>query len=162
METGELDAWLDDLALLAGALENQEFCDFLDAPQIPVGRKVEAIKRTFGDSIGRLPLNLASLLASRNVAHITPAIVDQFQRVLDAHLGIERAEVVSAVALSDKQQQRIEELLQRIVGKEIRMTSRVDPQILGGLVARVGDRVIDGSTSTKLHAMRRELVERMS
>ena len=159
LEKEESEAWMDDLAVLARALESEQFSEFLDAPQIPSGQKVDVIKSTLGDEVGPLALNLMSLLATRNVVHVMPDIVEQFQRLLDAHRGIERAEVVSAVPLSDQQRQSIEELLKSIVGKQLRLTSRVEPQTLGGLVARVGDRVIDGSTSTKLHAMRRELIE---
>lgn len=78
--------------------------------------------------------------------------------MLDEHNGVERAEIVAAVPLSSEQQQRIEAMLTGIVGKDIRATSRVEPQIIGGFVARVGDKVIDGSTRTRLDALRRELV----
>ena len=79
--------------------------------------------------------------------------------MLDEHNGIERAEIISAVELSDERQQRIETMLTGIVGKDITATSRVEPRILGGFVARVGDKVIDGSTRTKLDALRRELAQ---
>ena len=91
-----------------------------------------------------------------------PGIGEQYQRLLDEHNGIERAEVVSAVPLNDAQRASVEELLKDMVGKEIRLTSRVDPQIIGGMVARVGDHLIDGSTATMLESMRRELIERRS
>ena len=158
LEKGELDIWLDDLAALAQALENREFSELLDAPQVPVTRKADVIKDALGDSVGPLALNLVSLLSSRNVAHLVSEIAEQYQRLLDAHRGIEQAEVISAVVLNDEQRQRIELLLREIVGRDVRLTSRVQPQILGGLVARVGDRVIDGSTKTKLLEMRRQLV----
>ena len=89
-----------------------------------------------------------------------PSILEQFQRLLDAHRGIERVEVVSAVALDDDQRQKVTQFLRNLAEKEIRMVSRVEPNILGGLIARVGDRVIDGSARTKVDAMRRELVQR--
>ena len=162
VEQDEIESWLEDLTLLARALDNDEFAAFLDAPQVSISHKVEIIRDTLGDSVGPLALNLTSLLASRSVAHAMPRIVDEFQALVDAHRGIERAEVVSAVPLNDGQTRRIEELLQDITGKEVRLTSRVEPQVLGGLVARVGDRVIDGSTRTKLQVMRRELVEQRS
>ena len=154
-----LDQWMDDLSLMAQALESPEFAEFLDAPQVPLAEKVEVINSTLGGSVDPLAVNLISLLASRSIARITPSVVDQYQRLLDSHRDIERAEVVSAVPLDDARRQRISELLQDIVGKEIRMTSRVEPEILGGLIAQVGDRVIDGSSRTKLQAMRRELDE---
>ena len=160
LEGGDLEVWTDDLTALARALENEEFARLLDAPQVAAPRKVEVIKESMGGSMGALAQNLLCLLATRNLTHLVPAILDQFERLLDVRRGIERAEVVSAVSLNAEHQQQIEEILRGITGKEIRLTARVEPGILGGLVARVGDSVIDGSTRTKLGAMRRELVER--
>ena len=159
LEQDTLDAWLEDLGVLAGAMENREFREFLDAPQVTLNQKIAAIEEALGDSVGRLPRNLIMLLASRGIAHLFPGVLDQYERLLDGHRGVERAEVVSAVPLSDAQRERLVELLKGIVGKEIRLASRVEPGILGGVVARVGDRVIDGSTRAKLDAMRRQLVE---
>ena len=160
-EKDELEGWLGDLLVLARTLEDRDFAEFLDAPHVPLSQKIEVIRSALGDTVGPLALNLMSLLASRNIAQVMPGIVEQYQRLLDVHNGIERAEVVSAVPLDDAQRQQAAELLRDIVGKEIRLTSRVEPRILGGLVARVGDRVLDGSTATKLEAMRRELVEQL-
>ena len=155
-----MEGWLDDLTVLAGAVQDSEFAAFLDAPQVSIDQKHVVIQSALSETVGPLPLNLIALLASRNLAEVLPAIVEQYQRLLDDHNGIERAEVVSAVALDDAQRAQVAELLRRVVGKEIRLTSRVDPRLIGGLVARVGDHVIDGSTATKLESMRRELVER--
>lgn len=161
LENDEVDRWLDDLTLLADALGNQEFSEFLDAPQASVNQKTEVIRNTLGDSVSQLAINLISLLASRNLALIMPGIVEQYQKLLDAHRGIERAEVVSAIPLDDSQRQQVSDLLQGIVEKEVRLNTRVEPQILGGFIARVGDRVIDGSTRTKLYEMRRGIVQRL-
>ena len=161
-ENDELDTWLDDLALLARSLEDEGLARFLNAPQVPVPRKTEVIRSAVGDSVGPLAANLMALLAARNIVSLLPSVADQYQALLDAHQGIERAEVTSAVSLTDEEQHRIEGLLEDIAGKQIKLTSRVEPSVLGGLVARVGDRVIDGSIKTRLQAMRRELVERVS
>ena len=160
LEAGELDAWLADLTLAADALRNEEFVGVLDAPQVPLDRKVAVITEALGDSVAPLVLNLVSLLASRHIAYLLGEVVEQYQALLDAHQGIERAEAVSAVPLEPQQRQMLEELLKGLAGKDVRLTSRVDPQILGGLVARVGDRVLDGSSRTRLQAMRRDLAER--
>ena len=161
LDQDELDGWLEDMTLLAQALESRELAEFLDAPQVSVERKVGLIRETIGDTAAPLALNLLSLLASRSIAHLLTGVLDQYQRLLDAHRGIDRAEIVSAIPLDDQQRQMIIELLKGITGNEVRLTSRVSPQILGGFVARVGDRVIDGSTRSKLGVMRRELVERL-
>ena len=157
LERSELDRWLDDLALLADAMENDEFANFLDAPQLTLSQKTSLIEESLGDSVSRLALNLISLLASRSSARLVASIAEAYQRMLDDHNGIERAEIVSAVPLDARQQARIEDMLQGIVGKEITTTARVESHILGGFVARVGDKVIDGSTRTRLDELRREL-----
>ena len=144
--------------LCVGAAANEEFANFLDAPQLTLDQKIGLIAETLGDSVSDLARNLISLLASRNSARLLPSITESYQEMLDEHNGVERAEVISAVPLSDEQQQRIEAMLTGIVGRDISATSRVEPQILGGFVARVGDKVIDGSTRTKLEELRRELV----
>ena len=159
LQKDELDGWLDDLAVLAQALENRELAELLDAPQVPMASKQEVLNNALADAVGPLAINLMSLLASRNLSGLVPDVVDQYQFLLDAHRGIEQAEVVSAVPLADEERRGVEALLREMVGKEIRLTSRVDPGILGGLVARVGDRVIDGSTATRLRDLRRDLVE---
>ena len=158
LDQGEPDRWLDDLALLSDAMANEEFANFLDAPQLTLKQKTDLIEETFGDSVSRLARNLISLLASRNSARLLPSITESYQEMLDAHNGVERAEIIAAVALSDEQQARIEAMLTDIVGKDITATSRVEPRLVGGFVARVGDKVIDGSTRTRLDELRRELV----
>jgi len=162
IDRSELDTWLDDVTYLAGTLESEQFGQFLDSPQASADRKAELIESTLGDRVSPLAKNLLSLLASRNMAHLLPGIADQYQRLLDSHRGIERAEVSSAIPLDDGQRTRVVELLKAIVGKDVRLVSRVEPALIGGFVARVGDRVIDGSTSGRLRQLRRELVERRS
>ena len=157
LEQGEPGRWLDDLALLSDAIANDDFANFLDAPQPTLSQKINLIEETLGDSVSRLALNLVSLLASRNSARLARSITESYQEMLDEYNGIERAEIVSAITLSDEQQQRIETMLKDIVGKNITATSRVEPHILGGFVARVGDKVIDGSTRTRLDDLRRQL-----
>ena len=158
-ERNELYGWFDDLAVLADTLESSEFAEVLDTPQVSAIQKADLINNIVGDRVSPLARNLISLLASRSIAHILPGIAEQYERLLDAHRGIERGEVLSAVSLDEKQRREIAALLGGIVGKETRLTSRVEPQILGGVVARVGDHLIDGSTRTKLRDMRRQLAE---
>lgn len=156
---GSFDQWLDDFGVLASAIQNTEFAELLDAPQIAIDEKVRIVNQVMDSAVNPLAVNLLCLLASRGAARLVPSIAEQYQVLLDAERSIERAEVVSAVPLSDDQRQRIVELLKGIVGKDVTVESRVEPALLGGFIARVGDRVVDGSTRTKLDQMRRELVD---
>ena len=160
VERDTLERWLDDLTQLADSITNEEFRRTLSAPRISMEQKESIIRESLGASVDRLVLNLMFLLTSRNLVYLLPDIADSFQEMLDAHRGIERAEVVSAVPLTDSQRSEVSEMLARMSGKQVRVTTRTDPQIIGGMVIRVGDQVMDGSARGRLQAMRRELVER--
>ena len=161
LERDALDAWSEDLRVLATGLENREFAELLDAPQVPVGTKVSMITDVLGDSVDGLARNLLAVLARRSLAHLLPDIADEFGSLVDEHNGIARGEVVSAVPLSEQQAEKVNDVLSNIVGRPLRLSVAVDPAIVGGVVARVGDRVIDGSVRTTLREMRRELVEQI-
>ena len=160
LENRELEKWFDDLTLLSDSVSNQEFLDFLSQPRVTSEEKIRVVRDALGDSVGPLALNLMSLLATKNIAHILPGITDQYQELLDAQQGIERAETVTAIPLDDDEQRRVTEMLSAMSGREVRLTTRVDAEILGGMIIRIGDRVMDGSTRSRLQAMRRELAER--
>ncbi len=161
LERDALDAWTEDLRVLAVGLENREFAELLDAPQVPVATKVSMIAEVLGDSVDGLARNLLAVLAGRSLAHLLPDVADEFGRLVDEHNGIARGEVVSAVPLTEAQAERVGQVLSDIVGKPLRLTASVDSGIVGGVVARVGDRVIDGSVRTTLREMRRTLVEQI-
>ena len=160
LENRELEKWFDDLTLLSDSVSNQEFLDFLSQPRVTSEEKIRVVRDALGDLVEPLALNLMSLLATKNIAHILPGITDQYQELLDAQQGIERAEAVTAIPLDDDVQRRITEMLSAVSGREVRLTTRVDVEILGGMIVRIGDRVMDGSTRSRLRAMRRELAER--
>ena len=108
--------------------------------------------------MGPMAVNLLLVLASRGIASVLPSVAEEYQQIVDSHRGVERAEVITAVQLDQKQLDEISSLLRGIAGKDVTITDGVEPEILGGLIARIGDRVIDGSTRTRLQQMRKSLV----
>ena len=74
--------------------------------------------------------------------------------------GVGAAEVITAVPLDSEAEKRIVDQMSKATGKRIMLTSSVDADIVGGIVIKIGDRLIDGSTRTKLSAMRNSLAER--
>ncbi len=161
-ESGQLDAWSDNLRTVATALENKGLAGLLDSPQVPAAIKIETVETVLGDAVDPLAANLLALLATRNLANLVPGIIETFETLVDSHNGIERAEVISATPLDQDQEAAINAVLVKLVDKDVRLSTGVDPNILGGLVARVGDRVIDGSLRTKLQGMRRTVVEQIN
>jgi len=157
-EADQLSEWRDDLTTIARALgNNEELATLLDSPQVPVETKLKVLDEVLGDGVGLLPRNLVGLLASRSAVVVVPEIVDHFEAMLDASQGVVRADVTTAVKLSADQTAQLTKTLSEVVGADVKVETRVDPAVLGGMIARVGDRVIDGSLRTKLQTMKREI-----
>src|SRR5690606_16184342 len=80
-------------------------------------------------------------------------IAEAFEAMADEHAGIAKARLTTAIELSDEQRKAIEEQLSRSLGKTVRATTEVDPAILGGIIIRVGDQLVDGSIRTRLRLL---------
>ena len=157
LERNELGKWSRDLQAIVGALESPELRAFLEHERVPLASKLAAIQQLLPE-VGPLARNLVGVLAARRQVELLPAILEGYQVLLDEYYGRQRALVVTAVPLEEAQKERIVRLLSGLRnGKEVVLDTRVDPSILGGLVVRVGSRLVDGSTRARLAEMRRTL-----
>lgn len=161
LEHDGLDAWVDDLQTLADLLDDREVAGFLDAPQVPDARKLETVRQLLGDSVSTLAANLLSLLATKSMTQLVPGILEQFSAMVDRHRGIEWADVTTAVPLDEAQEKEVSQLLSGVAGSEVSLRAYVEPELIGGMVARLNDRVIDGSVRSKLKNMHRQVVEQI-
>ncbi len=156
-----LDRWEKDLVDVQSLLSNPDFAALVDAPQVPFKVKLDGVQTLLRDVCPQVRNFVAVLIQSRQIDRFD-LIRREFRRLADERLGIARAEVVTAVPLDDERRGRIAANLGQIVGRKIVMTEKVDPAVLGGIVARIGDRLIDGSTRTRLHDLRSALASRPS
>lgn len=161
LETNRLDGWIENLREFSVVLSDPEVSGLLKAPQIPTESKVRMINELFGDSVDELAQNFLLLLATRNLIFILPEISREFSKLVDEQAGIARGELISAVNLDKQQRDDITQVLSDIVGKPVKLTSSVDSGITGGIVARIGDRVIDGSVRAKFREMRRMMANQV-
>ncbi len=158
LEQGEIERWQSDLQALDEALQEREFASFLGMPKVRLDQKMSVIREAFPE-MNPLAQNLLGLLVARGVVDTLPSIRESYGDLLDQHRGLERASVVSAVPLGDEQRERLAQSLRELMGKEIELTATVDPSIVAGMVARVGDRLIDGSARTRLQNLKKSLAE---
>ncbi|MFM8528798.1 MAG: F0F1 ATP synthase subunit delta [Ilumatobacteraceae bacterium] len=155
-ERGTLDAWQADLQALGSLASNREVAAFLRNPSVPREKKVAVM-----DSV--LPTgqpeakNLAKLLAERDRLDEVSDIAAAYDAMLRDERGIVLAEVTTAEELSPEAQDMIANRLAKMVGKQVQVRMTVDPNIIGGIIARVVDEMIDGSVVSQLRAMRSRL-----
>lgn len=157
LERGELDRWQSDLTKIASLAEDAALLAFLESPKIHFESKARLLSERLGE-VNPLALNLVYLLVTRGRLSAVGDIADEYQRLLDAYRGIEQAEVTTALPLDDEDKLRLGERLGTIMNKKIVVKPKVDASIIGGIIARVGDKLIDGSTRSKLIALKNELV----
>jgi F-type H+-transporting ATPase subunit delta len=138
--------------------EFAELRNVLASPAVPVNRK-RAVVSGIADRLGssRITRNFLFVLIDHRRLEALGDIVDHFEIQLDERLGYLRAEVTSAVPLNDGQRLSIEERLSKATGKQLRVKYAVDESLIGGVVARVGSTVYDGSVRGQLRAMERRL-----
>jgi len=101
--------------------------------------------------------NLAQLMIRRHRTGVAELVSDIFTRLADEHEGIARGVVTTAVELSAEERLQVQAKLAELTRKQVQLETRVDPSIMGGMVARVGDQLLDGSTRTRLETLRKRL-----
>jgi F-type H+-transporting ATPase subunit delta len=157
LEQNELDRWRGDLEQISEAMKEPLLFAFLESPKIHFDEKTRILSQRL-EGINPLAMNLAFLLVAKGRLGIVEEIVLEYGRLLDEYRGIAHAEVATAVPLDPEEKDRLTHRLSDMVSKEIVLTTRVDRAIIGGLVARVGDKLIDGSTKSRLLALRESLI----
>jgi len=157
LEADELDRWQADLDEVAGTIGGAEVLAMLENPKWHVDDKAKLLSENLGD-INPKALNLVHLLLLKGRLGMIGEIADGYHGLLDNHRGIEQAEVVTAIELDDRDKEMLVEQLSTIVGKKVVLQTRVDPALIGGIVARIGGRLLDGSTRSKLEALKKDLV----
>jgi len=155
-DQGAIESWQRDLQTVAAVFADPEVLGLLESAKVPRQAKEDVLRRTL-TGVSPLALNFARLLVQRRRVALAPQVADFFRELADAALGIAHAEVVTAIEIGDAERQLIAQRLGQITGKQVQIESRVDPSIIGGVVAQVGDRLIDGSARTRLLALRRRL-----
>jgi F-type H+-transporting ATPase subunit delta len=119
--------------------------------------KKKVFKELFGGNLSDMVVNLLMLLIDKNREAFLPDIFTEYKKQADVTRNIIDAEVRSAVALTDKDFNILAEKLSAMSGKNVRLHSVVDPSIIGGIVVKMGDKVIDGSVIKRLSIMKKNL-----
>jgi F-type H+-transporting ATPase subunit delta len=154
---GTLETWRDELDASAARLGDEVVMSTLADPAIPVDQRSVAVAGLLEHTASRPVQNLIQLLLRRGRIEDLPRVAVEFRRLDDRRLGITHATATSATALTPDEVQAITARLEQSTGGRIALDTRVDPSILGGLVVRVGDRLIDGSVRGRLERLRNQL-----
>jgi F-type H+-transporting ATPase subunit delta len=157
-EKDTLDAWQSDLALLDNIVQDHQIVTYLTNPTITSDKKVNAIESSLNSNVQPETRNLVKMLIERDRAALIPEIREIFDDEVRAERGVAVATVTTADPLSDAERDLVRSKLESLTGKNVELSLKVDPEIIGGIVIRIGDQVIDGSVRNKLERLRARLV----
>ena len=164
-ELAENDRALIDLETDVGRFstmheQSDDLQRFIKSPVFSADDQVRAITSVLDRSeIKGLVANFIKVVAGNRRLFVLPEIITEFRRLVAAHRGETAAEVTSAEPLSDKHVEEIKAALKSALGKDVALEATVDPTLLGGLVVKVGSRMIDGSLRTKLNSLKLAMKE---
>jgi F-type H+-transporting ATPase subunit delta len=152
------DAVAELRSFQAAVAESPELHNALITPAVPVGRKRAVVGRIAGVmELSRITHNFLLVLIDHRRIALLAGIVEAFEVVLDERLGFARAQVSSAAELNEAQRGVLNAQLEHLTGKRIRARFDVDQTLIGGVVARIGSTVYDGSVRGQLQTIERHL-----
>lgn len=154
-ERGITDTVAADMQLFSQTVqENRGLVLALQSPVVKHYKKLEILKALFKDRVNPVTFSIFEILARKNREALLPAIAEEFQRQYDELRGIQKAQVTSAVPLTDAQRKALTDEVARATHRTVQLQERLDPKLIGGYVLRVGDRQIDASIRSRLNELR--------
>jgi F-type H+-transporting ATPase subunit delta len=157
-ETGVAEAVAGDLAGLQVTIaDSPDLQEFLRNRLIDGAAAATALVALFDGKVNGLTLNFLQMVAQRQRVSLLTTIVNTALEVLDERAGVATAQVRCAVELTSDQVERLQERLSAHTGSRVNVEVEVDPALRGGIVARIGDTVFDGSVETQLARLHRRL-----
>ncbi|HEY4608278.1 MAG TPA: ATP synthase F1 subunit delta [Ilumatobacteraceae bacterium] len=155
---GTIDEVEDELFRFARSYESSDdLRNALTDEQIPAGKRQAIVEDLLGGKVTPTTTQLISMVVGSGRSRDLPAIVDKLVARASSAKNLEVAEVRSAIPLTPDQETRLAAALANATGKEVNLKVVVDPAVLGGLVATVGDTVIDGTVRTRIEQLKSRL-----
>jgi F-type H+-transporting ATPase subunit delta len=154
---GKIGERRTDLARAVETLSNPEVANALANPRLTRAERTRLALEML-DGVAEPARNLVRLLMERGRLGVLGELLETYDRLTDRHSGVIRAEVIAAIPVDDDLKTRVTKVLGEKLGAAVQTQVRQDPTILGGLIIRIGDRVIDNSVRARLEQLRAALV----
>jgi F-type H+-transporting ATPase subunit delta len=155
---GTLDRWTEDLRTAADLVTRPELARVADNPAVPFTVRREILEQLVRPRVAPQAYNLVLLLAQRGRLSVVPAVAAEYKRLVDRERGVVPALVSSAIPLEPAELEAIGARIQGMTGSQAELETRGDPELIGGVTVRIGDRLIDASVRGRLERLRDRIV----
>ena len=156
-EQNALPVWGEMIHYAAAVMADPDMQSAIDNPKFGTAEKETLFLSVCGDKLNLSGRNFVKVLIETDRIALLPQIEAMFTKLKNASEGVAKAEIVSAIALTDTQVSELKVVLEKRFGKRVETTVVIDPSLIGGARIVVGDQVVDGSIAGKLAAMATQL-----
>ncbi len=157
-----VDRTLEDVQGISQLFGHRKLSYLLREPKIPAARKEKVLREALTSYVLPTSLNLALLIVQRELVEAMQNIATELEGLVLDYRNQAIAEVTTAAEMDEAEGTQVKQALEHTTGRNIIMHTRVDPEIMGGIVARVGDQIIDGSIRNRLHVLQQQLLAGIS
>ncbi len=160
LELDRLDQIRDEFGFINETFKTHpEFYEVFRTPKINKEERKDIINNVFGDKVSKEVMNFMKILIDKRRGAAVDGIYNEYVSMVDEKKGVVKAVVESAVELTSEEQAALTEKLAKVTEREVKLTCVVKPAVIGGLIVRIGDKVIDGSVKSRLDIMKDNLAQ---
>ena len=149
-EAGSIDQWSEQILLMGAIAAEPSVSTLVEHPKMTKQQIAEVFTEVCGEKVDEHGANLIKLLAENGKLALLPEIAALYEQFKAEDEGLVEAEVVSAMELDADQENAIARSLKKRLGRDVKITTRIDESLMGGAIIRAGDLVIDGSLKGRL------------
>jgi F-type H+-transporting ATPase subunit delta len=157
-ESSKIDEYQSELGKIVQSIEEIEgLKKYFAHPLVPTKEKKDVANQLFSSAVSTVTLNFLLLVLDKKRETYLEIIYKEYEEMADESRNIKKAELISAMPVSDEAVKSLSETLSRSTGKTIQLQLTVDPALLGGVKIRMGDKIIDASVAKKLEMLKKNL-----
>jgi F-type H+-transporting ATPase subunit delta len=161
VEKGQLEAVYADMIQVKGVCDNsKEFITFLNSPIIKADKKISTLKAVFDGKLNAITSGFLTIVTSKRRESIIPEMATSFIEQYRLHKNILTAVVTSANGLDAATKQKALDLVKSQLSGEVELVEKVDANIIGGFILKIGDKQLDKSVARQLSNLKKELTNK--
>ena len=162
VERNELEQVHLDMSTVLSLSGDSSFSDMVKSPVISSEKKTEILKLLVGEKTTALTIKFFELVGEKGRTAFLPEMASAFLRLYNEHLGIQTAEVVSTIQLDDELRNSFKDIVKEVSGKnKVTLVEKINPNLIGGFVLRIGDKQLDESIKSKLQQLRLDFTQNL-
>lgn len=160
VEKGQLEKVYADMKHVQGVCDqSKDFVNFLNSPIINPDKKRAVLKEIFGSSVGEISMDFLTILVRKRREMYIPEIAKSFSAQYKEHKNILTAVITSAAGIDDTVRKKVLELVKQTTKGEVELVEKINRDLIGGFILRIGDKQVDSSVSRKLNELRKTFTE---